>query len=77
MENPLQKYVDALDNPTPYTQPNISIRVANYIIKALDYLHIYAGEKDQPELIESGIHQEAEEAMVDIVALAPEEIPNG
>jgi hypothetical protein len=77
MENPLQKYVDALDNPTPYTQPNISIRVANYIIKALDYLHIYAGEKDQPELIESGVHQEAEEAMVDIVALAPEEIPNG
>ena len=77
MENPLQKYADALDNPTPYTQPNISIRVANYIIKALDYLHIYAGEKDQPELIESGIHQEAEEAMVDIVALAPEEIPNG
>jgi hypothetical protein len=77
MENPLQKYVDALDNPTAYTQPNISIRVANYIIKALDYLHIYAGEKDQPELIESDIHQEAEEAMVDIVALAPEEIPNG
>jgi hypothetical protein len=77
VENPLQKYVEALDNPTPYTQPNISIRVANYIIKALDYLHIYAGEKDQPELIESDIHQEAEEAMVDIVALAPEEIPNG
>lgn len=77
MENPLQKYVEALDNPTPYTQPNISIRVANYIIKALDYLHIYAGEKDQPELIESDIHQEAEEAMVDIVALAPEGIPNG
>jgi hypothetical protein len=77
MENPLQKYVDALDNPTPYTQPNISIRAANYIIKALDYLHIYAGEKDQPELIESGIHQEAEEAMVDIVALAPEEVANG
>jgi hypothetical protein len=77
VENPLQKYVEALDNPTPYTQPNISIRVANYIIKALDYLHIYAGEKDQPELIESDIHQEAEEAMVDIVALAPEGIPNG
>jgi hypothetical protein len=77
VDNPLKKYVEALDNPTPYTQPNISIRVANYIIKALDYLHIYAGEKDQPELIESDIHQEAEEAMVDIVALAPEEIPNG
>jgi len=77
VENPLQKYVEALDNPTPYTQPKISVRVANYIIKALDYLHIYAGEKDQPELIESDIHQEAEEAMVDIVALAPEEIPNG
>jgi len=77
MENPLQKYVDALDNPTPYTQPNISIRMANYIIKALDYLHIYASEKDQPEIIESDIHQEAEEAMVDIVALAPEEVANG
>jgi hypothetical protein len=77
MENPLQKYVDALDNPTPYTQPNISVRVANYIIKALDHLHIYAGEKDQPELIESEIHQEAEDAMVDIVVSAPEEVSNG
>jgi len=77
MENPLQKYVDELDNPTPYTQPTISIRVANYIIKALDYLHIYAGDKDEPELIESDVHKEAEEAMADIVILSPEETTNG
>jgi hypothetical protein len=51
--------------------------MANYIIKALDYLHIYAGEKDEPELIESDIHKETEEAMVDIVVMSPEEIPNG
>jgi hypothetical protein len=77
MENPLQKYADELDNPTPFAAPKISIRMANYIIKALDYLHIYAGEKDEPELIESDIHKEAEEAMVDIVVLSPEENTNG
>jgi hypothetical protein len=77
MENPLQKYADELDNPTPFAAPKISIRMANYIIKALDYLHIYAGEKDEPELIESDIHKEAEEAMVDIVVLSPKENTNG
>jgi hypothetical protein len=77
MDNPLQKYAEELDNPTPFAAPKISIRMANYIIKALDYLHIYAGEKDEPELIESDIHKEAEEAMVDIVVLSPEENTNG
>jgi hypothetical protein len=77
MENPLQKYAEELDNPTPFAAPKISIRMANYIIKALDYLHIYAGEKDEPELIESDIHKEAEEAMVDIVVLSPKENTNG
>ena len=62
MDNPLQKYADELDNPTPFVPPKISI---------------YAGEKDEPELIESDIHKEAEEAMVDIVVLSPEEKPNG
>jgi len=77
MDNPLQKYAEELDNPTPFVPPKISIRVANYIIKALDYLHIYAGEKDEPELIDSATHKEAEEAMVDIVVLSPEENTNG
>lgn len=77
MDNPLQKYAEELDNPTPFVSPKISIRMANYIIKALDYLHIYAGEKDEPELIESDIHKEVEEAMVDIVVLSPEENTNG
>jgi len=77
MDNPLQKYAKELDNPTPFAAPKISIRMANYIIKALDYLHIYAGEKDEPELIESDVHKEAEEAMVDIVVLSPEENTNG
>jgi len=77
MDNTLQKYAKELDNPTPFAAPKISIRMANYIIKALDYLHIYAGEKDEPELIESDVHKEAEEAMVDIVVLSPEENTNG
>lgn len=66
-ENPLQKYVDAIDNPTPYVQAHISQPIAQYFLKALDYLHIYAQKFDQPEIIEPALHEEAEGIVTDIL----------
>jgi hypothetical protein len=60
--NPLQKYVDELDNPPTYVQPVINPTHAQYLIKALDYLKIWSQEHDDV----------VEEIMLDIVALAPE-----
>lgn len=71
MTNPLQKYLDKLDQP--YVQPPLTPRVAQYILKALDYLHIYSTKHDEPALIEQSLHDEAEAQMVDIIAYAPEE----
>ena len=70
-ENPLQKYVDAIDNPKEFIQPNISPALAQYIVKALDYLAIAA--TTQPDLIEPKYHDRAESIMVDIICLAPED----
>jgi len=39
-ENPLQKYVDALDGPNEFVQPVITPALAQYVLKALDYLEI-------------------------------------
>lgn len=69
--NPLQKYVDALDNPTPYTPPVINPTQANYLIKALDYLKIWSQEHD--DVVEQPLHDQLEELLVDVVALAPED----
>jgi hypothetical protein len=69
--NPLQKYVDAIDNPKEFVQPNISPALAQYIVKALDYLAIAA--ITQPDLIEPKYHDRAESIMVDIICLAPED----
>lgn len=77
MTNPLQKYVDALDNPVPYEQKPITPRLAQYILKALDYLHIYSTKHDEPALIEQDLHADAEAQMVDIIAYAPEEDDDG
>lgn len=79
MENPLQKYVDALDKEQLYVQPHISVRLAQYIQKALDYLHIYAQKVDDPSVIEPELHKEADDVMIDIIldAPLPEEQPNG
>jgi hypothetical protein len=71
MENPLQKYVDQLDKQELYVQPHISVRLAQYIQKALDYLHIYAQKMDEPSVIEPALHQEADDIMVDIMCDAP------
>jgi hypothetical protein len=77
MTNPLQKYVDALDNPVPYQQKQITPRVAQYILKALDYLHIYSQKHDAPLLVEQPLHDQTEADMIDIIQYAPEEESNG
>ncbi len=71
MTNPLQKYVDKLDQP--YVQPPLTPRVAQYLLKALDYLHIYSQKHNEPALIEQPLHQDTENALVDIIAYAPED----
>ena len=69
--NPLQKYVDALDNPEEFIQPRISPTLAQYILKALDYLEIT--ETNQPGLVERENHDVAESIMIDILSYAPED----
>jgi hypothetical protein len=69
--NPLQKYVDQFDQP--YTQQPLTPRVAQYILKALDYLHIYSQKHNEPALIEQPLHSDIENDMVDVIAYAPEE----
>jgi hypothetical protein len=68
--NPLQKYVDALDNLPTYVPPVINPTQAQYLIKALDYLKIWSQEYNN--VIEQPLHDQLEEMMVDIVSLAPE-----
>jgi hypothetical protein len=68
-----------MSNEDLYVQPHISVRLAQYIQKALDYLHIYAQKMDDPSVIEPELHKEADDAMVDIMldAPLPEEQSNG
>jgi hypothetical protein len=68
-----------MDKKDLYIQPNISTRLAQYIQKALDYLHIYAQKVDDPSVIEPELHKEADDAMIDIIldAPLPEEESNG
>jgi hypothetical protein len=68
-----------MKNEDLYVQPHISVRLAQYIQKALDYLHIYAQKMDDPSVIEPELHKEADDAMVDIMldAPLPEEESNG
>ena len=70
-DNPLQKYVDAIDNPTPYVQPPLHPAEGQYILKALDFLVIYATNENRHELIEQPMHETLEGKMVDIIADAP------
>jgi uncharacterized protein YeeX (DUF496 family) len=65
-DNPLQKHVDAIDNPQEYVQPNISVDEGQYLLKALDYLAIRA-----EEYVERPLHDELEEKMTDIILEAP------
>jgi len=68
-----------MDKEDLYIQPHISTRLAQYIQKALDYLHIYAQKMDDPSVIEPELHKEADDAMIDIIldAPLPEEESNG
>ena len=70
MTNPLQKHVDVID--ASYQQPHISHQMAQYILKALDFLHIYAQKMDEPEIIEPALHEQAENAMTDIIVDEPD-----
>jgi hypothetical protein len=55
-----------------YTQPNISPRLAQYLLKALDYLHIYAQKHDEPEIIEPELQAEGDQIMTDIILDTPD-----
>ena len=66
--NPLQKYVDQ-----QYVQPQLTPRVAQYILKALDYLHIYSTKHNEPALIEQPLHDDAEALVTDVIIYGPEE----
>ena len=66
-DNPLQKYVDAIDNPQEYVQPLLSIEEGQYLLKALDMLAIRA-----TDYVERPIHDELEEKMTDIILEAPD-----
>ena len=70
-ENPLQKYVDAIDKE--YVQPALTAQVGQYLLKALDYLVIYANKHDQPELVEQPRHDDTEAMLTDVIMYAPEE----
>jgi hypothetical protein len=69
--NPLAKYVDELDRQ--YVQPRLTPRIAQYILKALDYLFIHSKTTNQPALIEQELHEEAEAIVTDVIIYAPEE----
>ena len=75
MTNPLQKYADKLDQP--YMQPTLTPRVAQYILKALDYLHIYSQKNNEPALIEQPLHDDTEAMITDVIMYAPEEDDDG
>lgn len=75
MTNPLQKYVDALDKP--YVQKPLTPRVAQYILKALDYLHIYSQKNNAPALVEQPLHDQTEADMIDVIQYASEEESDG
>ena len=72
MDNPLQKYVDAIDNEK-YVQPALTAQVGQYLLKALDYLFIYSRDNNQPELIEQPRHNDTEAMLTDVIMYAPEE----
>jgi len=55
-----------------YTQPHITPRLAQYMLKALDYLHIYAQKHDEPEIIETELQEQADQIMTDIILDAPD-----
>ena len=79
MTNPLQKYVDALDKPKQeeFVQQPITVPEANYLLKSLDYLAIFAKKHDEPALVEQPMHDNLEGKILDIAHYAPEEDTRG
>ncbi len=77
MDNPLQKYVDAIDNKKEYVQPALTAQVGQYLLKALDYLTIYSRVHNQPELVEQPRHDNTEAMLTDVIMYAPEEESDG
>lgn len=73
MDNPLQKYVDAIDNKKEYVQPALTAQVGQYLLKALDYLVIHSRLHNQPELVEQPRHDNTEAMLTDVIMYAPEE----
>lgn len=73
MDNPLQKYVDAIDNQKEYVQPALTAQVGQYLLKALDYLVIHSKLHNQPELIEQPRHDNTEAMLTDVIMYAEEE----
>jgi hypothetical protein len=73
VDNPLQKYVDAIDNKKEYVQPALTAQVGQYLLKALDYLFLYSRDNNQPELIEQPRHNDTEAMLTDVIMYAPEE----
>ncbi len=73
MDNPLQKYVDAIDNQKEYVQPALTAQVGQYLLKALDYLVIHSRLHNQPELVEQPRHNNTEAMLTDVIMYAPEE----
>jgi hypothetical protein len=74
-ENPLQKYVDELDKE--YVQPALTAQGGQYLLKALDYLVIYANRHEQPELVEQPRHDDLEDMLTNVIMHAPEEDVDG
>jgi hypothetical protein len=72
-DNPLQKYVDAIDNQKEYVQPALTAQVGQYLLKALDYLVIHSRLHNQPELVEQPRHDNTEAMLTDVIMYAPEE----
>jgi hypothetical protein len=66
--NPLSKYLDP-----QYVQPPLTPRVAQYILKALDYLHIYSTKNNEPALIEQPLHDDTEALVTDAIIYGTEE----
>lgn len=73
MDNPLQKYVDAIDNKKEYVQPALTAQVGQYLLKALDYLVIHSRLHNQPELVEQPRHDNTEAMLTDVIMYAEEE----
>jgi hypothetical protein len=65
-DNPLQKYVDNIDNPQEYVQPLLSVEEGQYLLKSLDILAIRA-----EDYVEQPMHEELEQKMTDIILEAP------